>query len=70
MQRHKSSTPWWFIVTIDVLVLGYLCLAMYQAHHHPETFTPTFMKTFFGLLLPTLAAALILRRRLRRERPA
>ncbi|MEJ5242854.1 MAG: hypothetical protein WHT64_04735 [Desulfomicrobiaceae bacterium] len=66
----RSSSPWWFVVTLDALVLGYLCIAMYQAHRTPDTFTPTFMKTFFGLLLPTLVAFFFLRRRLVREKAA
>ncbi len=63
---ERNTTPWWFIITLDILVLGYLFAAMYQAHHHPEEFTSIFLKTFLGLLLPTLIAALGIRRWLRR----
>ena len=53
------------IITLDVLLLVELCIAMYYANLAPEAFTPTFVKTFFSLLLPTVLTALFFLRRLK-----
>lgn len=55
-----------FICAIDLLILIELCVGMSQASSvAPELFTATFMKTFFVLFLPTLAAGFIGFRKLR-----
>jgi hypothetical protein len=46
------------VITLDVLLLIELCIAMYFANLAPESFTPTFVKTFFSLLLPTVLTGL------------
>jgi hypothetical protein len=51
------------VITLDLLLLVELCIAMYFANLAPEAFTPTFVKTFFSLLLPTVLSALFLLRR-------
>ncbi len=53
------------VITLDVLLLVELCIAMYYANLAPEAFTPTFVKTFFSLLLPTVLTALFFLRRLK-----
>jgi len=54
-----------FILAIDLAIIAELCIAMYVATAQPDTFTPTFMKTFFTMFLPTLAAGIIGHRKLR-----
>ncbi|MFH0994919.1 MAG: hypothetical protein V1844_05400 [Pseudomonadota bacterium] len=51
------------VVTLDVLLLIELCIAMYFANLAPDAFTPTFVKTFFSLLLPTVLTGLFFLRR-------
>ena len=51
------------VITLDVLLLIELCIAMYFANLSPESFTPTFVKTFFSLLLPTVLTGLFFLRR-------
>ena len=51
------------VITLDVLLLVELCIAMYFANLAPEAFTPTFVKTFFSLLLPTILIGLFFLRR-------
>lgn len=51
------------VITLDVLLLIELCIAMYFANQSPESFTPTFVKTFFSLLLPTVLTGLFFLRR-------
>ena len=53
------------VITLDVLLLVELCIAMYFANLAPEAFTPTFVKTFFSLLLPTVLTGLFFLRRLK-----
>ena len=53
------------VITLDVLILVELCIAMYFANLAPEAFTPTFVKTFFSLLLPTVLTGLFFLRRLK-----
>jgi hypothetical protein len=53
------------IITLDVLLLVELCIAMYFANLAPDAFTPTFVKTFFSLLLPTVLTGLFFLRRLK-----
>jgi len=54
-----------FILGIDVAILIELCIAMAAASSAPDTFTPTFMKTFFIPFLPTLGLGIAGFRRLR-----
>ena len=53
--RHPKQ--WLLVVIVDVLVLAELAFSMYLSSLHPEDFEWTFMKCFFGMLLPTLAFA-------------
>jgi hypothetical protein len=55
------------VVLIDLAVLAELCWAIRAAAGDMDTFTPVFLKTFFALLLPTLAAAFIANRMLKRR---
>jgi hypothetical protein len=54
-----------FILGIDLAILIELCVAMAAAASAPDTFTPTFMRTFFIPFLPTLALGIIGFRKLR-----
>jgi hypothetical protein len=42
------------LVTFDLAMLIELAIAMYRANAHAADFTGVFLRTFFGLLLPTL----------------
>lgn len=45
------------VLALDLAVLAELAAAMYFAHRgNPQEFTLTFLKVFFGLLIPTLIA--------------
>ena len=45
------------VVALDLAVLAELAAAIYFAHGgDPQEFTLTFLKVFFGLLIPTLVA--------------
>jgi hypothetical protein len=52
-------------IGVNLLVLAELTYAVYTASAAPDAFTGVFMKVFFGMLAPTLAAAFFLKRRLR-----
>ena len=55
-----------FICMIDLGIIIELCIAMATATSvSPDAFTPTFMKTFFAMFLPTLLAGFVGHRRLR-----
>jgi hypothetical protein len=54
------------LVALDVALLAEVTLSVYLASHNPDTFTPVFMKAFFGLALPTLVAGIVAIRRLGR----
>lgn len=56
---------WMLVVVMNVLVLAELCLAMYLAASTTEDFTATFIKAFFGMLIPTLVIGALAKRRLR-----
>jgi hypothetical protein len=60
----KSPRHWLLVVAMNVLVLAELCVAMYLAAASPEDFTATFMKAFFGMLIPTLVMGVLAKRRL------
>jgi len=61
----KTPRHWLLVIVMDVLVLTELCVAMYLAASSPEDFTATFMKAFFGMLIPTLVIGALAKRRLR-----
>jgi hypothetical protein len=61
----KNPRHWLLVIVMDVLVLTELCVAMYVAVSSPEDFTATFMKAFFGMLIPTLVIGALAKRRLR-----
>jgi hypothetical protein len=63
----KSPRQWLLVIVMDVLVLGELCVAMYLAVASGEDFTATFIKAFFGMLIPTLVIGALAKRRLRPE---
>ena len=62
--RH-SRGHWVLVIAMNVAVLAELCVAMYLAASSPEDFTATFMKAFFGMLIPTLVIGILGKRRLR-----
>ena len=61
----KSPRQWLLVIVMDVLVLAELCVAMYLATSSVEDFTATFIKAFFGMLIPTLLIGVLAKRRLR-----
>ena len=60
-----NPAQWLVVIVVDVLVLGELAFAMYRAAANPDHFTPTFIKTFFGMLIPTLIMGYFTKRMLR-----
>lgn len=56
---------WMLAIVMNVLVLAELCLSMYLAASTAEDFTATFIKAFFGMLIPTLVIGALAKRRLR-----
>ncbi len=64
---HKA-----LVIGINVLVLAALFVAMYRASLYPDEFNPTFFKTLFSLLAPTLILGFAGKRllRSRRQSPA
>jgi len=54
------------LVALDVALLAEVTLSVYLASREPDAFTPVFMKSFFGLALPTLVAGIVAIRRLGR----
>ena len=60
-----NARHWLLVIILDVLVLAELTGAMYVAAAHPDNFTLVFMKTFFGMLLPTLLLGLLAKRMVR-----
>ena len=61
----KSPRQWLLVIVMNVLVLAELCVAMYLATSSVEDFTATFIKAFFGMLIPTLVAGVLVKRWLR-----
>ena len=53
------------VIAVDVAILAELCVGMHYASIDPDNFTIAFCRSFFTLLLPTLAAGIILVRLLR-----
>jgi hypothetical protein len=64
---NLTSNPrhWILVIAMNVLVLSELCLSMYLAVSSTEDFTATFIKVFFGMLIPTLVIGALAKRRLR-----
>lgn len=60
-----TSRHWLLVIVMNVLVLTELCVAMYMAVSSGDDFTATFLKTFFGMLIPTLVIGGLAKRRLR-----
>jgi hypothetical protein len=61
----RSPGQWLLVIVMNLAVLTELCVAMYMAAAHPDDFTATFVKCFFGMLIPTLVVGVIAKRRLR-----
>ena len=61
----KNPWQWILVIVMNLAVLTELCIAMYLATNDPDDFTATFIKAFFGMLIPTLVIGIIARRRLR-----
>jgi len=67
-ETETAKTPghWALVIAMNLAVLVELCVAMYLAASSPaEDFTATFMKAFFGMLVPTLVIGILGKRRLR-----
>jgi hypothetical protein len=63
----ESPRHWILVIAMNVLVLTELCLSMYLAVSGTEDFTATFIKVFFGMLIPTLVIGALAKRRLRTQ---
>jgi hypothetical protein len=63
---EMNTRNWLLVMVVDVLILVELAVAMYMASVHPDEFELMFMKSFFGMLVPTLAACFLAKRMLRR----
>lgn len=60
-----NGVQWLVVIVVDILILAELALAMYEANGNPDNFTPVFIKTFFGMLIPTLLIGYLCKRMLR-----
>lgn len=58
-----------FIICVDIAIITELCISMSVATAHMDTFTPSFMKTFFAMFLPTLLFGFFGHRRFRDRAP-
>jgi hypothetical protein len=47
------------VVGLNGLMVAALFIAMYRASLYPDDFTPTFLKTLFSLLIPTMVLGLL-----------
>ncbi len=61
-----NTRNWLLVIVVDVLILVELAAAMYVASVHPDEFELMFMKSFFGMLIPTLVLSFLAKRMLRR----
>jgi len=61
-----NTRNWLLVMVVDVLILVELAGAMYVASVHPDEFELMFMKSFFGMLIPTLVLSFLGKRLLRR----
>ncbi|MCL2789419.1 MAG: hypothetical protein FWD79_02115 [Desulfobulbus sp.] len=57
------------VLSVNILVLAAVSIAMYRASLFPDSFTPTFFKTLFILLIPTVSLGFIGKRMLGKRRP-
>ena len=64
-----NSRQRWAVVCMDVAMLAEVTLSVYLASRQPDEFTPIFMKVFFSMLIPTIAAGNFAIRRLRDRTP-
>ncbi len=63
---HMNGRQKLLVIATDACIVIELCVAMAHAATVPtDVFTPTFMKTFFTLFLPTLLLGFLGVRRLR-----
>jgi membrane protein CcdC involved in cytochrome C biogenesis len=65
-EPEMNTRNWLLVIAVDVLIIVELAVAMYVASVHPDEFELMFMKSFFGMLVPTLAASFLAKRMLRR----
>jgi hypothetical protein len=63
---EMNTRNWLLVIVVDVLILVELAAAMYVASVHSDEFEQMFMKSFFGMLIPTLALSFLAKRLLRR----
>jgi membrane protein CcdC involved in cytochrome C biogenesis len=63
---EMNTRNWLLVIVVDVLILVELAVAMYVASVHPDDFELMFMKSFFGMLVPTLVLSYLAKRMLRR----
>jgi hypothetical protein len=63
---EMNTRNWILVLVVDVLILLELASAMYVASVHPDEFELMFMKSFFGMLVPTLAVSFLVKRIFRR----
>jgi len=54
-----------FVLAIDFAIIAELCIAMSAAAANVDAFTPTFMRVFFVMFVPTLVIGFVGHRRLR-----
>ncbi len=52
------------VIALDVALVAEVTLSVYLASRDPDAFTPVFLKSFFAMCLPTVAAAIVVIRRL------
>lgn len=57
------------VILMDVAMLAEVTLSVYLASKQPDDFTPVFMKVFFSMLIPTIAAGIFAIRRFRDRTP-
>ena len=65
-EPEMNSRNWLLVIVVDVLILVELAAAMYVASVHPDDFELMFIKSFFGMLIPTLLLSFLAKRMLRR----
>ena len=65
-EPEVNTRNWLLVIVVDVLILVELAVAMYVASVHPDEFELMFMKSFFGMLIPTLVLSFLAKRMLRR----
>jgi hypothetical protein len=67
INMDENPRHWILVIAMNVLVLAELCLSMHLAVSSTEDFTATFIKVFFGMLIPTLVIGALAKRRLRTQ---